>query len=163
MHKIVPVSLKKDIVQKLFRSFDYFAYSKEQLAIVGRANIAKSQQQQLANIETKRKEALAQLNIKYESADKAKTSFGYIGIIFLSSIWFLIIGNDLMKLFQLCYEETKSLLSEKQQEDNKIKEEQEQVKIQLEDEYSNDLGEKLDKIHLQLVKACAKRRACEKN
>jgi hypothetical protein len=123
------------------------------------------QQQQLANIETKRKEALAQLNIKYESADKAKTSFGYIGIIFLSSIWGLIVLNDLMKLFHLCYEETKSLIKEKQQENMKIKEEQ--VKIQLiEDdnhEYSNDLEEKLDKIHLQLVKACAKRRVVEKN
>ena len=117
----------------------------------------------MAKIETKRKEALAQLNIKYETADKAKTSFGYIGIIFLSSIWFLIILNDLMKLFHLCYEETKSLIKEKQQENDKNIEEQEQVKIQLEDEYSNDLGEKLDKIHLQLVKACAKRRVVEKN
>jgi hypothetical protein len=71
-----------------------FSNFKEQLAIFGRANIAKSQQEQLTKIETKRKEALAQLNIKYESADKAKTSFGYIGIIFLSSIWFMIIGND---------------------------------------------------------------------
>ena len=71
-----------------------------------------------------------------------------------------------MKLFHLCYEETKSLIKEKQQENIKIKEEQEQVKIQLEEdeneEYSNDLEEKLDKIHLQLVKACAVRRACEK-
>jgi len=119
----------------------------------------------LAKIETKRKEALAQLNIKYESADKAKTSFGYVGIIFLSSIWFLIIGNDLMKLFHLCYEETKSLIKEKQQENNKIKEEQ--VKIQLEEDEnevnSNDLEEKLDKIHLQLLKACAMRRVGQKN
>ena len=122
------------------------------------------QQEQLTIIETKRKEAIDQLNIKYETADKVKKSFGYIGIIFLSSIWFLIILNDLMKLFHLCYEETKSLLREKQQENNKIKEEQ--VKIQLEEEeneeYSNDLEEKLDKIHLQLLKACAKRKAFEK-
>ncbi len=125
------------------------------------------QQEQLTIIETKRKEAIDQLNIKYETADKVKKSFGYIGIIFLSSIWFLIILNDLMKLFHLCFEETKSLLREKQQENMKIKEEQKQVKIQLEEEenerYSNDLEEKLDKIHLQLLKACAKRRAGEEN
>ena len=40
------------------------------------------------------------------------------------------------------------------------------MKIQLEEdeneEYSKYLEERLDKIHLQLVKACAKRRACEK-
>jgi hypothetical protein len=124
------------------------------------------QQEQLTIIETKRKEAIDQLNIKYETADKVKKSFGYIGIIFLSSIWFLIILNDLMKLFHLCYEETNSLIREKQQENMKIREEQKQVKIQLEEdenhEYSNDLEEKLDKIHLQLVKACAKRRAGDK-
>ncbi len=72
-----------------------------------------------------------------------------------------------MKLFHLCYEETKSLIKEKQQENMKIKEEKEQVKIQLEEdaneEYSNDLEQKLDKIHLQLLKACAKRRAGDKN
>jgi len=140
----------------------------EQRAIVGRASIAKSQQEQLANIEAKRKEALAQLNIKYETADKVKTSFGYIGILCLSTLWSLIIGNDLMKLFHLCYEETKSLIKEKQQENKRIiREEQEQVKIQLEEEeneeYSNDLEEKLDKIHLQLLKACAMRRMGQKN
>jgi len=75
----------------------------------------------LAKIETKRKETLAQLNINYKTADQVKTSFGYIGIICLSSIWGLIILNDLMKLFHLCYKETKSLLRENQ----RIKAEQE--------------------------------------
>jgi hypothetical protein len=141
---------------------------KEQLAIVGRANIAKRQQEQLTKIQAKRKAALAKLDKDYELADKVKTSFGIISIIYLSSIWFLVILNDLMKLFHLCYEETKSLIKEKQQENIKIKEEQkrEQVKIQLEEEeneeYSNDLEQKLAKIHMQLLKACAKRRACEK-
>ena len=144
--------------------FIHFSNFKEQLAIVGRAGIAKRQQEQLAKIEAKRKAALAKLDKDYELADKVKTSFGIISIIYLSFIWFLIILNDLMKLFNLCYEETKSLLKEKQQENQRIIEEQ--VKIQLEEEeneeYSNDLEEKLDKIHLQLLKACAMRRAGEK-
>jgi hypothetical protein len=119
------------------------------------------QQEQLTKIETKRKEALARLNIKYELDDIVKISLGYLGIIYLCSIWFLIIGNDLMKLFHLCYEETKSLRKEKQQENQRIKEEQ--AKIQLEEDGNDDLEEKLDIIYLQLVKACAKRRAGEKN
>jgi hypothetical protein len=143
--------------------FIHFSNFKEQLAIVGRAGIAKRQQEQLAKIEAKRKAALAKLDKDYELADKVKTSFGIISIIYLSFIWFLIILNDLMKLFNLCYEETKSLLKEKQQENQRIIEEQ--VKIQLEEEeneeYSNNLEQKLDKIHMQLLKACAKRRACE--
>jgi len=103
-----------------------------------------------------RKEALAQLNIKYASADKVKTSFGYIGIISLSAIWFGIILNDLVKLFNLCYEETIELLKErKERKKKKIT-----VKIDVDEEAGDmyDLEEKLEKIHFQLLKACAARR-----
>jgi hypothetical protein len=129
------------------------------LAIIGRALIEKDRLDKLATIEVKRKEALARLNIKYASADKVKTSFGYIGIISLSTIWFGIILNDLVKLLNCCYEETIELLKERRQRKEK---EIEQVKIELEEEenrdYYLDLEEKLEKIHFQLVKACAARK-----
>jgi len=123
--------------------------------------------EQITKIEENRKAALANLNIKYSLADKVKTSFGYIGITFLSVSWSLFILNDLAKLFNECYKETRDLLKERRENrKNKLRENEiEQVKIELEQDESDalDLEEKLDKIHLQLVKACAARRAIGKS
>jgi len=94
-----------------------------------------------------------------------KTSFGYIGIISLCLLWSVFILNDLGKLLVLCYEETKDLLKERRQLKDKKQNENDQVKIELEQEedgkYLQNLEEKLDKVHLQLVKVCAARRACK--
>ena len=133
------------------------------MAIVGRAKIEQSQLDQLASIETNRKAALAKLSIQYAAADQVKTSFGYIGIISLSLLWGAFILNDLPSFLRLLYEIAKDLLKEGR-ELNRNREEKErdlkQVKIQMEDElYSQELEEKLDQIHFQLVKACVKRRA----
>ena len=91
-----------------------------------------------------------------------KTSFGFIGITFLSVSWGIFILNDFAKLFNECYKETRDLLKERREKrKNKLRENEiEQVKIELEQDESDalDLEEKLDKIHLQLVKACAARR-----
>ena len=138
---------------------------KEQLAVVGRAKIEKSRLEKMAQIEENRKAALASLNIKYASADKAKTSFGFIGITFLGVLCFAIILNDLAKLFRLCYEETRELLKERREQHHNEKEKEfDQVTIQLEDDekYLDDLEEKLDKVHWQLVKNCAARRIIAK-
>ncbi len=102
---------------------------------------------------------MANFNIKYALADKVKTSFGYImGCIY---------SKYLSKLLFLCYEETKDLLEKRRQIKEKELKENEQVKIKLElekdDQYLQNLEEKLDKIHLQLVKVCVVRRALEKN
>jgi hypothetical protein len=51
--------------------------------------------------------------VKYASADKVKTSFGYIGITFWSILWAAFILNDLAKLFYKCYEVTNDLLRER--------------------------------------------------
>ena len=144
-----------------------FSYlKKDQLAIFGRAQIEKSRLEQIAKIEKSRKASLASLNVKYSSADKVKTSFGYIGITFLSVSCGLIILNDLAKLLKECYRETKDLLEERRgkMKDRRKETEIEQVKIELEQEgkYAQDLDEKLEKIHLQLIKAIAARRANRK-
>jgi hypothetical protein len=124
--------------------------------------LEQSRLDQLDKIETNRKESLEKLNIKYATADKVKTSFGYIGIIFLSVLWGAIILNDLAKLFNLCYEETKELLEERRtKREIKRRKELEQDKIDLEENQMDfqDLEEKLKKIHLQLVKACVARKS----
>ncbi len=80
--------------------------------------------------------------------------------------WGLIILNDLVKLLKECYRMTKDLLEERRgkMKDGRKETEIEQVKIELEQEgqYAQDLDEKLEKIHLQLIKAIAARRVNRK-
>ena len=122
--------------------------------------------QQLANIEAHRKEALAKLNIKYAIADKVKTSFGYIGITSLNTLFWSIFLNDFVKLVCFLYQYIKHTRKQRQEmKARRIKamqierEELEQVKIQMEqEEYSRDLEEKLEKVHMRLVQVCAQRR-----
>ena len=92
------------------------------MEMLGRAQIETHRLEQLANIEANRKAALAKLDIKYATADKVKTTFGYIGILILSSLWTLIILNDLVKVFQLCYEIVKHLSKEKKSKEERVKE-----------------------------------------
>jgi hypothetical protein len=143
---------------------DFLNHNLEQAAIFGRARIEKSRLEQIAKIETNRKRALASLKIDYTTADKVRTSFGYIGITFLSVLWGYIILNDLAKLLIECIEETNDLIREKRNKRVNIEKENEikQVKLDLEQEeekLAQDLDEKLEKIHLQLLKACSVGRA----
>ena len=62
------------------------------------ASIIMTTQIQLAQIETNKQEEIAKLNAKFASADTAKTSFGYIGIISVSVFCGSFILNDLFKL-----------------------------------------------------------------
>jgi hypothetical protein len=113
----------------------------------------------IAKIEEKRKAALASLNIKYASADKVKNSFGFIGITFLSSLWGLIILNDLIKLLNLAYEEIDDFLKEKRASKEINRAKTERITMEREDKTLNlDLEEKLDQVHLKLVKACVARK-----
>jgi hypothetical protein len=132
----------------------------EQLATAVRLRLEQSRLEQLDKIETNRKESLEKQNIKYALADKVKTSFGYIGITFLCVLWGAIILNDLAKLFNLFYEETKDLLKArrtKKEIKRRKKLEQDKNDLEMNDMHFQDLEEKLEIIHLQLVKACAAR------
>jgi len=130
------------------------------LAIIGRAKIEKAKQEQLAKIEIKRREAIAKLNVKYAAADKVKTSFGYIGIISLSLLYGTIILNDFFKFLQICHEIIKDYRKQRREQKEKEKIKREEIIIEMEEKvYSQDLEEKLEQIHLQLIKACAKRNA----
>jgi hypothetical protein len=95
-----------------------------------------------------------------------KTSFSYIGITFLSVLWSLIILNDSAKLLNACYKETKDPLKERREKRKTLQRENEieQVKIELEQEEKNaqDLDEKLEKIHSQLIKEIAAKKANRK-
>jgi len=128
------------------------------VALEGRTRIEKERIEQIAKIEANRKEALSRLNLQYAIADKVKTSFGIIGTLFILITWCCIILNDMVKLFSFLFEETKIYLVERRKLDEKQKREvlaNQQVEIQLDERYNQKLEEKLEQIHLQLVKACA--------
>ena len=124
------------------------------MAIIGRAKIEKAKQEQLAKIEIKRREAIAKLNVKYAAADKVKTSFGYIGIISLSLLYGIIILNDFFKFLQICYKIIKDYRKQRREQKEKEKKEREETIIEMEEQvYSQDLEEKLEQIHLQLMQS----------
>jgi len=52
----------------------------------------------LASIQTQKEARLKKLDIEYETWDKAKSSFGYIGITFLVILFGSVFGNDLLKM-----------------------------------------------------------------
>jgi cell division protein ZapA (FtsZ GTPase activity inhibitor) len=115
----------------------------------------------LASIETKRQQALKELGMKYSTADKAKKSFAYIAIISLSILYGVILLNDLVKLFGAIndyltnYFEEEDEMNELANDDELSK--QDEVKIEIEQIYSEELNEKLERFHQKLIRAKAKR------
>ena len=110
---------------------------------------------QLATIETNRKAALVSLSIQFASADKAKTSFGYIGIISLSTLFSVIFLNDLWKLcIYIAFRVRRHFRQEKQQ--RRVADHAEnprQVEIEMERVYAEDLERKLERFHVALIRA----------
>ena len=135
------------------------------MAIKGRTVIEQNRLETLAIIETNRKTALAKLSIQYANADQVKNSFGYIGIIFFCLLWGGFILNDLPNIVQYCYGIAKDQFREsRERKEKEIKENEttKHVNLQMEELiYLQELNNKFDNIHYQLVKACAKRRANE--
>jgi cell division protein ZapA (FtsZ GTPase activity inhibitor) len=114
-------------------------------------------------INIKKNESLAKLNLQYQTADKAKKTFGYIGIISLTLLVSVILLNDLAKLCNAIYNlwtekrrESQRENSRRDKEENaEDEEEDKELQIQVERMYSKDLEMKLEQVHLKLVKAVA--------
>ncbi len=115
----------------------------------------------MARIETKRQQALKELGIKYSTADKAKKCFGFIGIISLSILYGVILLNDLIKLFGAINDYLRNFFEE-DDEMNELDNEdelskQDEAKIEMEQIYLENLNEKLERFHQELIRAKAKR------
>ena len=112
----------------------------------------------MANIQKNREAALTALNIQYANADKAKTSFGYIGITFLVVLFGSIFLNDYIRFCIYLFNGWREWWRRRRniQEQNENENQPEQVQIEMDRVYGDDLEEKLEKFHLQLVKALAK-------
>ena len=117
----------------------------------------------MANIQRKRDAALKQLDIQYASADKAKQSFGYIGITFLSCLFGSIFGNDLIKLCLYYFSHLRDLWRRWWQRRKEMKEDRksqdkankDEIVLEMEQTYAEDLEDSLEKVYFKLVKANA--------
>ncbi len=128
------------------------------MAIVGRARIEQQKKIQLANIETRRVENLKKLDEKYESWDKAAKTIGYIAIAFLSFLFGSIFGNDLIKIFVHFFNVLKEWWKVKRAKQDNDELESEQVRSEIDQNYSTKLDEDLERVYFELVKANAVKR-----
>jgi hypothetical protein len=136
----------------------------DSLAAAGRARIEEQKQTALTNIQKNREASLKQLDIQYASADKAKTSFGYIGITFLGALFGSIFANDFIKLCAYYFRHLRDLWRRWWQGKKEAKENSEYLKeankdeivLELEPTYADALEESIEKVYFKLVKANAK-------
>jgi len=125
---------------------------KDLIATVGRARIEEQKQTALQNIQKSKNETLKQLDIQYASADKAKQSFGYIAISFLSCLFGCIFLNDFMKLCIYYLGECRMNSSRNMYE---IEEDRDEVILEMDKIYAEELDDSLEKVYFKLVKANA--------
>ena len=119
------------------------------IAVAGRARIEEQKQTALTNIQTNKNEALKQLNIQYAKLDRAKTSFGYVGITFLSVLFGSIFLNDFIKFCIFYFENFGDCRMSSSQNNQEIKDDQDDVIIEMDKE----LDERLEKVYFKLVRA----------
>ena len=123
---------------------------KEQIAVQMRAKIEKKKQAEIVVINMKKNETMAKLNVQYQTADKAKKAFGYIGIISLTLLVSVILLNDLAKLCNAIYilwtEKRRESQREKTRRDKEENGEDNENELQIEVDriYSKDLEIKLE-------------------
>ncbi len=113
------------------------------------------------NIQKNKVAALKQLDIQYANWDKAKTSFGYIGITFLSVLFGSVFGNDLIKLCIHYFNHLKNWWNRKQ-EMKEVRQSQDKenkdIVLELDQIFGDELEDSLEKVYFKLVKANAKNR-----
>jgi hypothetical protein len=133
------------------------------LASVGRATIKEQQQAALIKIQKNKEAALKQLNIQCESADKAKKSFGIIGITFLTCLFGGVFLNDLFKLIIYYSLELKTYWRRKAIE-NKLKQENiandvttSDIRIDIDHDANQELEDSLERVYFRLLTAKKKR------
>ena len=133
------------------------------MATVGRALIKEQQQAALNKIQKNKEAALTELDIKYASADKAKKSFGFIGIAFLAALFGSVFLNDLIKVLIYYSLKLKTYWGLKKI-DNKFKNENNtsdtsDVRIEMDNlnDANQELEEALEKVYIRLLTAKKKR------
>ena len=132
------------------------------MAAAGRARIEQQKQIALANIEKNREAALNALNIQYANADKAKTSFGYIGITFLIVLFGSIFMNDLIKLCIYYWNGMREWWRGNEHDQEQLNQNNDErvdhVKLEIDRVYGEELEERLERVYMRLLEVNAYRR-----
>ena len=102
------------------------------------------------------------MNIQYANADKAKTSFGYIGITFLVVLFGSIILNDLIKLciyyFNGWREWWRGINNDQMQVNPIVNNEAERVQLEMDHAYGEVLEERLERVYIRLLEMNSNRK-----
>ena len=130
-----------------------FLIFKDALAAAGRARIEQQKQTALANIQKNKEAALTALNIQYAAADKAKTSFGYIGITFLVVLFGSIFLNDFIQRCIYLYNECFKYLLEKRRDNQENEKENEKDNDRTVLDMDENLEEKLERVYFKLIQS----------
>ncbi len=133
------------------------------MAAAGRAKIEQQKQKALTNIQKNKEAALTALTIQYANADKAKTSFGYIGITFLVVLFGSVFLNDFIKLCIYYFNGLRewwrgNVVREQMNNLNNEREEEDQIHIEMNDDYDEDLEDKLERVYFRLLELNQNRR-----
>ena len=141
-------------------------YTKDLRASLGRARIEEQKQTALDNIKKNREAALRKLDVYYKSWDQARTSFGYIGITFLTVLFGGVFVNDFVKVCIYYFGHLRDLWrrfrkrkseSEKEEEyDDKAYKERDVI-LEIDQEYADELEESLEKVYIKLLKSKKKK------
>ena len=134
-------------------------YKKDLIASVGRARIEEQKQTALDNIKKNREAALKKLDVYYKSWDQAKTSIGYIGITFLAVLFGGVFVNDFAKVCIHYFGHLRDLWRRCRQRKSESENEEEEngkgcdVILEIDQEYTDELEESLEKVYIKLLKA----------
>ena len=111
-----------------------------------------------ARIEEQNTNYLNQYSNKQNSIrqyDQAKTSFGYVGITFLSVLFGSIFLNDFIKFCIYYFEHFGDCRMSSSQNNKEIKGGRDEVALEMVDSniYAKELDERLEKVYFKLVRA----------
>ena len=124
--------------------------------MIGRARIEQQKKVELAKIQAKKESRLEQLDIDYETVDKIRKTFGYIGMAFLTILFGSIFGNDLIKVLVYYFNGLKEWWGEKkQQEEEELKQTEEksnEKRLEINQTKYDDIDEDLERFYFKLVK-----------
>ncbi len=139
----------------------FFCIIQDLIAAVGRARIEEQKQSALANIQKNKNATLKKLDIQYVNWDKAKKSIGYVGITFLACLFGSIFANDFIKvcIYYIKYMRGRWVRwwHRKNEEKRELTEEnKDEIILEMEQAYSDDLEESLEKVYIKLLEANAK-------
>ena len=135
-------------------------FLKDLRAHAGRVKLEQQKQTQLANIQKNKEAVMSKLTTQYATANKAKASFGYIGITFIAVLFGSIFLNDFIKLCIYYFNGWREWQREikHQERENNENDQREEIEIEIDRAYGEELEEKLERVYNKLLEINSNRK-----